>query len=173
MSLLGGLLFAGYDTTRSQLGMAIAVFAERADDWAALASDPGLAPRAVDEVMRLSGVVSAVPRVTTEDVEVEGWLIPAGTFVSLSVYAANRDPRVYDPPERFDMYSEREPHVGFGGGAHHCLGANLARAEMQEALPLLAAAMRDMRIVEPPQWRSPLGGIAGPISLQLEFTPAA
>jgi cytochrome P450 len=171
MSLLGGLLFAGYDTTRNQLGTAMTVFSENRDDWAALAGNPDLAPRAVDEVMRIAGVVSAVPRITTEDVEVDGWLIPAGTFVSLGVYAANRDPKVYDSPNRFDMYAEREPHVGFGGGAHHCLGANLARAEMQEALPLLAAAMRDMRVAEPPEWRSPLGGISGPIKLHLLFKP--
>jgi cytochrome P450 len=171
MSLLGGLLFAGYDTTRNQLGTAMTVFSEHRDDWVALAADPQLAVRAVDEVMRIAGVVSAVPRLTTEDVEVDGWLIPAGTFVSLAVFAANRDPKVYDSPNKFDMYAEREPHVGFGGGAHHCLGANLARAEMQEALPLLAAAMRDMRVAQPPEWRSPLGGISGPIQLHLEFTP--
>ena len=172
MSLLGGLLFAGYDTTRNQLGTAMTVFSEHPDDWAGLASNPDLAPRAVDEVMRLASVVSMVPRTTTEDMEVGGWLIPAGTFVSLSLAAANRDPKVYDPAGEFDIRAAREPHVSFGGGAHHCLGANLARAEMQEALPLLAAAMPDMRVAEPPEWRSPLGGIAGPVKLMLEFTAA-
>jgi cytochrome P450 len=71
------------------------------------------------------------------------------------------------------MDLEREAHVSFGGGAHHCLGANLARAEMQEALPRLAAAMPDMVVAEPPRWRSPLGGIAGPQELHLRFRPSA
>jgi cytochrome P450 len=171
MSLLGGLLFAGYDTTRNQLGVAMTIFSDHRDDWAALACDPDSAPAAVDEIMRVAGVVSVVPRITTEDIEVDGWLVPAGTFVSLSLAGANRDPKAYEAPDRFDMFVDREPHVGFGGGAHHCLGANLARAEMQEALPLLAAAMPDMRVAEPPEWRSPFGGISGPTRLHLEFSP--
>jgi cytochrome P450 len=173
MSLLGGLLFAGYDTTRNQLGIAMTIFSDRNDDWSALAEHPELAPQAVDEVMRTAGVVSAIPRVAMTDMEVDGWLIPEGTLVSLAVAAANRDPKVYDHPDRFDMYAPRsESHVTFGGGAHHCLGANLARAEMQEALPLLARAMPGVRVAEPPEWRSPFAGIAGPVKLMLEFTAA-
>jgi cytochrome P450 len=171
MSLLGGLLFAGYDTTRNQLAVAMTIFAEHGEYWKALAADPGVAPKAVDEVMRFAGVVSVVPRVTTADIEVGEWLIPAGTMLSLSLVAANHDPAVYDDPDGFDPQAEREPHVSFGGGPHHCLGANLARAEMQEALPLLAAAMPQMRVAEAPEWRSPLGGIAGPLRLHLVFDP--
>lgn len=172
LSLLGGLLFAGYDTTRNQLGVAMTVFSDRPEDWARLAGDPGAAASAVDELMRFAGVVSVVPRVTTEDVEIDGYDVPAGTLVSLSLSAANRDPSVYTHPELFDVSAAHpEAHVAFGGGPHHCLGANLARAEMQEALPLLASAMADMRVVERPAWRSPLGGIAGPLRLKLGFTP--
>lgn len=172
LSLLGGLLFAGYDTTRNQLAVAMTVFADHPDRWAALARDPGLAPKAVDEIMRFAGVVSIVPRVATADLEVGGWSIPEGTLVSLSLVAANHDPAVYDDPDAFVPEADREPHVAFGGGAHHCLGASLARAEMQEALPLLAAAMPALKVAEPPEWRSPLGGIAGPLSLRLSFSPA-
>jgi cytochrome P450 len=172
LSLLGGLLFAGYDTTRNQLAVAMTVFAEHPDRWESLAADPGLAVKAVDEIMRFAGVVSVVPRISTEDLEVGDWLIPAGTLVSLSLVAANHDPAVYESPDLFDPSADREPHVSFGGGPHHCLGANLARAEMQEALPLLAAAMPGMKVSEPPEWRSPLGGIAGPLRLHLTFTPA-
>ena len=173
MSLLGGLLFAGYDTTRNQLGVAMTIFSDHLDDWRALAANPEFAPRAVDEVMRVASVVSVVPRITTTDVEIDGWLVPAGTFVALSLAGANRDPNVYESPDRFDTHLDREAHVSFGGGPHHCLGANLARAEMQEALPMLAAAMPDMRVAEPPQWRSPNGGIAGPTKLLLEFTTSS
>ncbi|HLI55378.1 MAG TPA: cytochrome P450 [Acidimicrobiales bacterium] len=173
LALLGGLLFAGYDTTRNQLAVAMTIFAERPVEWTALAADPGAAAAVVEEVMRYQGVVSVVPRVATEDVEVGGYTIPAGTLVSLSLAAANRDPSAYPDPGRFDVSrADPEPHVGFGGGHHHCLGANLARAEMQEALPILSASMPDMRIAEEPEWRSPLGGISGPLRLRLRFRPA-
>jgi cytochrome P450 len=172
MSLLGGLLFAGYDTTRNQLAVAMTVLAPRPADWARLASTPELAPRAVEELMRAAGVVSVVPRVTTVDVEVDGWRIPAGTLISLSLAGANHDPTVYERPDRFDMDADRpEGQIGFGGGAHHCLGANLARAEMQEALPILARSMPDLEVAEEPEWRGPMTGIRGPLRLQLRFTP--
>jgi cytochrome P450 len=172
LALLGGLLFAGYDTTRNQLAVAMTLFAERPAEWSCLAADPTATAAAVEEVMRYQGVVSVVPRVATEDVEVGGYTIPAGTLVSLSLAAANRDPSTYCDPDRFDVArADPEPHVGFGGGHHHCLGANLARAEMQEALPVLATAMPDMRVSEEPEWRSPLGGISGPIRLRLRFRP--
>ncbi len=172
MSLLGGLLFAGYDTTRNQLGMAMTLFARRPADWAALARDPAGAAAAVEEVMRFASVVSVIPRVVTEDVEIGGYALPAGTLVSLSLAAANRDPEVYDDPDRFEPGRAREEGpLSFGGGAHHCLGANLARAEMQEALPRLARAMPGLRVTRTPEWRSPLGGIAGPLQLQLAFEP--
>lgn len=172
MSLLGGLLFAGYDTTRNQLGVAMTIFAKRAAEWEALAARPDLAARAVDEVMRFNGVVSVVPRVATEDLQVGGYAIPAGTLLSLSLAAANRDPSVFTDPDRFDLDAPRpEGPISFGAGPHHCLGANLARAEMQEALPRLARAMPGLRVTERPQWRSPLGGIAGPLRLHLAFDP--
>ena len=174
LALLGGLLFAGYDTTRNQLAVAMTVFAQHPTEWADLADHPEMAAQAVDEVMRVAGVVRVVPRITTEDVVVGGWLIPSGSLVSLSIVGANHDPNVYGQPDRFDMGTPRpEGHVGFGGGPHHCLGANLARAEMQEALPILARTMKDLTVAEEPQWRSPLGGIAGPLSLHLRFAPSA
>jgi cytochrome P450 len=174
LSLLGGLLFAGYDTTRNQLAVAMTVFAEHPTEWARLADHPELGPAAVEELMRAAGVVSVVPRVATRQLEVGEWDIPAGTLVSLSLAGANHDPAVYAQANRFDMRASRpDAHIGFGGGAHHCLGANLARAEMQEALPILATTLRDLRVADPPAWRSPLGGIAGPLSLELRFTPRA
>jgi cytochrome P450 len=172
LSLLGGLLFAGYDTTRNQLAIAMTIFARLPDQWARLAADPSIAPHAVEEVMRLAGVVSVIPRVATRDIELEGWAIPAGTLVSLSLAGANHDPSVYSKPNRFDPDAPRpDAQLGFGGGPHHCLGANLARAEMQEALPLLAAAMPGLTVAAEPEWRSPLVGIHGPLQLNLRFTP--
>lgn len=173
MTLLAGLLFAGYDTTRNQLAVAMTVFAERPEDWAQLAARPELVPAAVEEVMRTAGIVTVTPRIATAEVELAGWTIPAGTVVMVSLIGANHDPGVYPDPNRFDMYADRpDGQVTFGGGAHHCLGANLARAEMQEALPVLARAMPNLRVAELPEWRSPLIGIKGPTRLRLAFGAA-
>ncbi len=170
-AMIGALLFAGYDTTRNQLGQAMVVFCRHADQWDLLATQPELAPQAVDEVMRLVGAVSGVPRISAEEVEVDGWLIPAGTVVFCSVAAANRDESVYDEPLVFDITAARTAHLTFGAGPHYCLGANLARAEMEEALRILAVRLRNLRLAADPEWRAGTG-ITGPTTLPLAFDPA-
>jgi cytochrome P450 len=167
-ALVGGLLFAGFDTTRNQLGLALAVFTDHTDQWALLGSQPSLASQAVDEVMRFAGAVRAVPRVVVEEVTVDGYTLPAGTLVALSTGAANRDPAAYADPGTFDITVAREPHLTFGGGPHYCLGANLARAEMQEALAAMAARMPGLALDGEPTWREPMG-IFGPETLPLRF----
>ena len=99
-ALLGGLLFAGYDTTRNQLGLALNLLCEQPDQWRLLGDRPELAERAVEEVLRTVGTVSVTPRMTNEVVELDGWRIPAGTIVSLSLAAANHDPAAYENPPR-------------------------------------------------------------------------
>ena len=168
-SMIGGLLFAGVDTTRNQLGLAMHTFCEHPDQWRLLAERPELAPAAVNETMRLFGAVPGIPRVTLEDVEVDGWCIPAGTIVFLSLASANRDPRHYEDGVRFDITAEREGHLTFGGGPHYCLGANLARAEMEEALVVLSQELSDLRLDGEPTWRLDTG-IGGPTRLPLAFT---
>ncbi len=168
--LIAALLFAGYDTTRNQLGHALFTFAHHPEQWRMLVDDPALAEPAVEEVMRLHGAVAGVPRVTGEEVEVDGWVIPAGTIVFLSCASANRDETVYDDPLRFDITATRVPHMTFGGGPHYCLGASLARAEMAEALPILARRMPDLRLDGEVEWRADTG-IVGPERLPLAFTP--
>lgn len=167
-ALLGGLLFAGFDTTRNQLGLAMALFAEHPDQWAALVERPELVVGAVDEVMRVSSAVGVAPRFTLEDVEVGGYLVPTGTLLALSLTAANYDPAAFTEPRAVDVTATRAPHHSFGGGPHYCLGANLARAEMQEALLQLAAVMPTFALDGEPTWRSPLG-IYGPETLPLRF----
>jgi cytochrome P450 len=167
-SMIGGILFAGYDTTRNQLGMAMAKFCEHPDQWKLLAEQPDLAPQAVDEVMRLVGAVGGVPRVATEDLEVDGWAIPAGTILFLSVASANRDETVFDDPLGFDITAARESQLTFGGGPHYCLGVHLARAEMEEALRILPARLPNLRLDGEPVWREGTG-IAGPSVLPLAF----
>src|SRR5690606_3239734 len=126
--LVAALIFAGFDTTRNQLGLALALFADHPDQWALLGADPALAVPAVEAGMRFRGAVGAAPRFVTEDFEHDGYLIPAGTLVSLGTAAANHDPAAYENPTTFDITVEREPHFTFGGGPHYCLGASLARA---------------------------------------------
>jgi cytochrome P450 len=169
--MISGLLFAGYDTTRNQLGHALVMFCRHPDQWARLADEPDLAPQAVTEVMRLAGAVTGVPRIAKEAMEIDGWEVPAGTMVFLSAASANRDASAYDDALVFDITKERAPNLTFGGGPHYCLGANLARAEMEEALRILPRRLRGIRLDSEPTWRTGTG-ISGPSTVQLGFDRA-
>ena len=167
-TMIAALLFAGYDTTRNQLGLAMWMFAQFPDQWKLLRDDPSLASNAVEEVTRFRGAVGAVPRIVVEDFDLDGYHLPAGTLLTLSTSAANHDPAAYDEPWTLDIIAKREPHFTFGGGPRCCLGASLARAEMQEALPILAEAMPNLALDGEPTWRPPMG-IFGPETLPIRF----
>jgi cytochrome P450 len=169
--LVTGLVFAGQDTTRHQLGGALATFLTHPEQWARLAEEPALAARAVEEVMRVRPAVPSIWQVATEDVEYQGLRVPAGTFLSLLVASANTDPRVFGPAG-FDIGAERPAQLTFGGGVHACLGATLARAELAEALPILAARLREPELAGDIRWRPALG-ISGPVALPIRFRAAA
>ena len=170
--LAGGILMAGTDTTRNQVAAAIDVLCDHPDQWDMLAEHPELAMKAVEELMRVYPVVFGVMRMTTEDVEYEGIVIPADTFVWVNTAAANRDPAVYDDPDRLDITREGAPPMqSFGAGAHYCLGANLARREIAEALIVMARRMRNLRRAGPAPWK-PLVAISGPAELPVEFDEA-
>lgn len=163
------LLMAGTDTTRNQLAASVQALGERPDQWALLAERPDLAMRAVEETMRHSPVVCGTPRIVVDDVEFAGYLFPAGTFVFVNTFAANRDPAYYDDAERLDLRREGAPAIlTFGGGVHYCLGANLARRELAEALRILAVRLPDPRICGTAPWK-PMLGMTGPTMLELEF----
>jgi cytochrome P450 len=168
-ALLTGLIFAGTDTTRTQLGRAMVLFAEHPHEWALLRQRPELAANAVEEVLRLVGSVPLVTRVALEDLEVNGLHIPAGTHLTLMIAAANTDPRVFDPTG-LDLTCRRPRQLTFGGGVHHCLGSWLARIELREALSILAQRMPGLRLDGESAWR-PAMGIYGPTSLPLRWTP--
>ncbi|HVX17469.1 MAG TPA: cytochrome P450 [Acidimicrobiales bacterium] len=165
------VLMAGTDTTRNQLACAVALFAEHPSQWAALGADPELAARAVEEAMRHLGTVRGTARIVAEDAEHRGVTFPAGTLVMLSLVAANHDAEVWTDPSTFDIQrpSGGAPQLTFGSGLHYCLGASLARAELQEALPILARRMPDLSLVEAIQWKPPTVGIWGPSRLALAF----
>ncbi|OBB71876.1 cytochrome P450 [Mycobacterium sp. 852014-52144_SCH5372336] len=163
------VLIAGTDTTRSQLAASMQVLCEHPEQWELLRDQPGLAMRAVEETMRHSPSMCSTVRSALDDVTVGGVTFPAGTFIIVNTYAANRDPTVYDDPARFDVTrSDPPPILTFGGGAHYCLGANLARRELGEALVIIARRMPNPRIAGPAPWK-PLLGMSGPTSLPIEF----
>ena len=120
-----------------------------------LAEHPEFAVQAVHEVMRYSPVILNTMRVPVTDVELVGVRIPAGTLVITNTAAANRDPDVYRDPDRFDITREDAPAMlTFGGGAHYCLGAHLARIELAEALTTMARRMPNIRTTGPVPWKS-------------------
>jgi cytochrome P450 len=170
--LAGGILMAGTDTTRNQVAAAVDILCDHPDQWDLLAEHPELAMKAVEELMRFYPVVFGAMRMTTEDVEYEGVVIPADTFVMVNTAAANRDANVYEDPDVLDIRREgAAPMQSFGAGAHYCLGANLARREIAEALIVMAHRMRNLHRAGPAPWK-PLVGISGPATLPVEFDAA-
>jgi cytochrome P450 len=168
--LAQAVLMAGTDTTRNQLACAVALFTEHPDQWALLAEKPELAPRAVEESMRYLGAVRGTARFASEDIVYRNVLFPAGTLVSMSLAGANRDPEVWEDPNVFDITKERDAaHMTFGAGIHFCMGAALARAELQEALPLLAQRMPGLARNGEVEWKPSTFGIWGPSRLPLRF----
>jgi cytochrome P450 len=171
--MVEAVIIAGTDTTRNQLGCSVALLAEHPEQWELLADQPDLAPRAVEETMRYFGTVRGTGRFASEDIVYRDVLFPAGTFIAPSVATANFDKTVFADPERFDIEREPagQPQLTFGSGIHYCLGAALARAELQEALPLLARRMPGLALDGPPTWKPNMTGIFGPDHLPVTFEP--
>ena len=155
VQLVVNVLAGGIDTTTAQLAHAIRLFAGHPDQWALLADDPGLVPRAVDEVARYEPVTPFTARICLEQIEYRDVTFPAGTIVAVCAERANREG---DAGEDFDITAERDSRLlTFGAGLHYCLGANLARAELEEALAFLAPRTPGLALDGPPQ----LGGVEG------------
>jgi len=169
--MVNAVIVGGTDTTRNQLGCAVALFANYPDQWALLAEHPELAPRAVEEAMRYFGAVRGTARFASTDIEYRDVLFPAGTFIAAGLAEANRDGAVFAEPEAFDITSPPpgQPQVTFGSGIHYCLGAALARAELQEALPLLAQRMPKLAIDGEITWKPEGVGIFGPAKMPITF----
>jgi len=171
--LAQAVLMAGTDTTRNQLACSVALFTEHPDQWALLAERPELATRAVEESMRYLGAVRGTARFASEDIVYRDVLFPQGTLVATSLAGANRDPEAFDDPNVFDITRERGTvQMTFGAGIHFCMGAALARAELQEALPLLARRMPGLERSGNIEWKPSSFGIWGPARLPLRFTPS-
>jgi cytochrome P450 len=172
--MVDAVIVGGTDTTRNQLGLALALFAEYPEQWALLGKDPSLAQRAVEEVLRFSGAVGGTIRFASEDIEYNGVLFPKGTFMSTSMSTGNYDASVFPTPEKFDITREPvgQPHLALGAGIHYCLGASLARAELQEAFTVLSQRMLNLELDGPVVYKPSGVGIFGPASLPVKFTPS-
>jgi cytochrome P450 len=165
--MVTSLVFAGQDTTRNQLGLAMTTFTQHPEQWRLLAQRPELVSTAVEELMRVNPATPVIARLATEDFTFQDVDISAGTHIVLFIATANTEPETFGDVS-FDITAQRAMHLTFGGGIHHCLGNWLARTEMREALPILATRLPDIGLDGPVVSRPPLG-ITGPITLPLRF----
>ncbi|MDG4664407.1 cytochrome P450 [Mycobacterium sp. 236(2023)] len=152
------LAVAGSETTRNALTQGLIALLDRPDQFDEIASDRSLSLSAADEVLRWSSPVLLFGRTATEDVTVGDQVVAAGERVVFWYPSGNRDETVFDDPFRFDIHRSPNPHLSFGGGgAHYCLGANLARKEIQVVFDAIANGYR-IELMGPPVWAG-----AGPV----------
>lgn len=174
-NLVLNILVGGVDTTQSQLAHAVRLLAQRPGQWGVVRADPQrLVARAVEETLRFEPITPFTARLLVEDVTYEGVTFPQGTVLMVCAFSANRDPGASERPEVFDLVGEVKPArvLTFGAGIHYCVGANLARAELQEALAFLVERVQTLRLDGEPQLQS-VSGIYGTDALPIAFTPAS
>jgi cytochrome P450 len=172
MNLVLNVLVGGVDTTQSQLAHALRLFAANPDQWQLLAERPEVAPAAVEEVVRYEPITPFTARLLHEDVEYRDVTFPEGTVVMVCAFTGNRD-GVDGDADAFDITADRgdAKPLTFGAGIHYCLGANLARAELQEALAFLPSRMPGLALDGEAELGS-VHGIYGLDSLPIRWTSA-
>lgn len=140
------LFFAGFETTTNLISTTWSALLTRPGQFRLLRGRPELAERTVEEMLRYDAPIQATARYVKEPVEIDGRTIRAGRILVLLLGAANHDPEVFDRPEEVDITRDPNPHVSFGGGPHHCLGAALARVEGLAVVRWLAGAAEHPRL---------------------------
>jgi cytochrome P450 len=141
------LLFGGIETTEGMIANLIFHLLSRPEELALVEADPGLLPNAVEESLRLEPAAAVIDRYATRDVELGGASISRGELVELSLAGANRDPRFYPDPDRFDVRRENARHnVAFAHGPHVCIGMHLARLEATTAIRRLLERLPGLRL---------------------------
>jgi cytochrome P450 len=166
------LLAGGFETTATFLPNALVTLFRQRDQWDRLVEDPALVPVAVEELLRYVPIVrSGLERVATEDVELSGVTVPAGSTVLPLVNAAHFDPTLVDDPQRLDVGRPPSPHLGFGHGIHHCVGASLGRLELATALTALVTRMPKLHLAVPEAELTWKAGLItrGPVALPLAW----
>ena len=164
------LMFAGQETTTNLLNNAVLSFLDHPDQLSRLRNDPQLFPSAIEEVLRYRSPFQWTMRTPLRDVEVHGTAIPKGALVLPVAGAANRDPKRFPDPNRFDIGRNPNPHVAFGHGIHFCLGAALARLEARIALSDLLSRFESFEYAGDEPWEPREGLITyGPARLPIRF----
>ena len=167
------LVDAGGDTTRNLVAGGMLALLERPAELAKLRADLSLLPSAREELLRFTSPVIYMRRTAKQDVEIHGTPIAAGDKIALYYGAANRDPAHFAEPDRLDITRTPNHHVAFGAtGGHFCLGAQLARVEIDAMLHEIVTRLEQLEITAEPEWL-PSNFISGPRSLPVRFSPAA
>jgi cytochrome P450 len=175
INLVFNVLVGGVDTSQSQLAHAVRLLAEHPEQWAALVADPSLAAQAVEEALRYEPITPFTARILTEELTYRDVTFPEGTVVMVCAFTGNRDLEEETAgqggAERFDITADRARArpLTFGAGVHYCLGANLARAELQEGLEFLARRARSLELDGEPVFEG-VSGIYGLASLPIRLS---
>jgi cytochrome P450 len=141
------LLLAGHETTINLICNGTLAFIQHPDQWALYKEDPvGRAKWATEECLRYDAPVKSIQRLASQDIEVRGKVMEKNDRIRWFISSANRDPNVFADPDKFDITRQPNPHVAFGNGVHHCLGATLARVEGQEVFKALAERFPNLQI---------------------------
>ncbi len=152
LSYFALLIIAGNETTRNAISGGLYALIEHQDQFALLKANPQLMVKsAVEEILRWTSPVVQFTRIATADTELRGQTIREGDVVAMFYPSANRDEEVFDDPDRFDIRRDPNPHLAFGMGEHYCLGANLARLELQAMFRLLAERLDSVELAAPIQ----------------------
>jgi len=148
-SILFAFFTAGHETTSGQLGNTIRRLLAHGRAWNEICNDPALIPNAVEEILRFDSTVVSWRRRARKPFEIEGTVIPEGADILLLLGSANHDEDTFENPDSLDIHRENaKEHLSFGSGIHHCLGASLARKEIQITLEILTKRLPNMRLVE-------------------------
>ena len=141
------LLLAGHETTINLICNGTLSFIQHPDQWALYKEDPaGRAKWATEECLRYDAPVKSIQRLASQDIEVRGKVMEKNDRIRWFISSANRDPNVFADPDKFDITRQPNPHVAFGNGVHHCLGATLARVEGQEVFKALAERFPNLQL---------------------------
>jgi unspecific monooxygenase len=153
VALCGLVLVAGFETTMNLVANGLLALLRHPAELARVRDGEVEPTIAIDELLRYDGPVQLTQRVLLEDVEIGGHTIPERRLVALLIGAANRDPAVFDEPDRLDVGRDPNPHVAFSSGIHYCIGAPLARLEAAIAIPAILRALPDLALAGRPRWR--------------------
>jgi cytochrome P450 len=166
------LLIAGFDTTASMITFGLVALLSTPGEWDRLVAEPGLAARATEELVRYLGVGTGLLRQATEDTTVGGQPIRAGDYVVVAIQSGNRDAALHPDASEFDVARKPGPHLGFGHGAHACVGQQVARMELTAVLAALAIRVPGLRLAVPVsgiEWKRDTV-VRGPVELPVAWS---